>query len=295
MASSNRSSQASRMLVRPDCVGAFEGRGWTSVESIMSASEVEVQRRLKSGDSGHVTLQVGTEQLRGCLKRYRVRSLRSWWRERGDRAARTPGLAEAGAAAWCAAAGIRVPSVLAAGAISAGGTWWQSDSFFLSEPQPGAVTANSFWYPSEQRLAPPDAFAADTHVRSAVARLVGQTLRQFHQAGLTHGNFYLEHVLVDPANLSMSGITDLQRVQRLKSPQRHWRAVTRDLAQFRRSAARYSLSTAERQEWSRGYLTDEVRTDGVGHADWLRLRTASALWRLKRLRRQMRKRSAGVA
>lgn len=279
-----------RLLVRPDCVSGFRELGWTTLTGLMQATNVEVVRKLRARDNCKVSIPTDSGSVEGFLKRHRVRSLRRWFLESGRRrAARSPGLAEAGAVAWCQAAGVPTVNMVAAGGEKRGRRW-QSDSLFMSEALVGCRPANEHWFAFEQRHAPPDGFASDTQTRRHVLRAVARTARLFHAAGLSHFDFYLDHFFVTDEIEPTAYLLDLQRVERHVNAPTRWRAINKDLGQFLSSSHRYRFSDQERSEWTQWYLGDDSGPQSLTIGNAVKFRMANGRLRLRRLRRRFQKR-----
>lgn len=270
-----------RLLVRPDCVDGFRALGWTTLTDVMNASNVETVRQLSSRDNCRVRIPCGDRTVDGYLKRHRVRRLRRWFLERRmGRAGKTPGMSEANAVGWCAAAGVPTVSVIAAGEQPGCKRRHHSDSLFMSESLIGHVPANEFWFPHEMRLDPPSP-QSDPGLRRRVLQAVAATARRFHSAGLFHFDFYLDHFFVNPADPRTAYLLDLQRVEKRTLWARRFPALIKDLGQFQTSCRRYRLDEAERGVFEEGYVGGE--TPAVIHK--LSFRTAAARRRIRRLRR----------
>jgi len=280
-----------RFRVRPDCVSAFDTLGWRTFDDVMSATNLDVVRRLDARDNCVVELPVGTGMIVGYVKRHRVRSLRRRYLESGrDRAAESPGLAEANAAGWCQAAGVPALSIVAAGERLLGKR--RSDSFFISQELAGCVPANEHWFPFEQRAHPPSVFASDSKTRMAAIRSVARTTRRFHEANLFHADLYLGHFFVPSDATPTAYLVDLQRVQRLTGVART-RALTKDLCQLHGSFNHYRLSRGERDEFLAGYVGNPDGT--VSLSARIHMQAAAARWKLRRLRRTIQKRGKRAA
>ncbi|MFK7820028.1 MAG: lipopolysaccharide kinase InaA family protein [Planctomycetaceae bacterium] len=282
-----------RVLVRPDCVAGFRELGWTSINDVMKASNVQIVRKLRARDNCTVEVRTDNGIARGYLKRHRVRSVRRWFLESGRRrASSSPGMAEAGAVGWCQEAGVPTVSIIAAGETS-GTRSWQSDSFFISENLQGCMPANNHWFKFEQRHAPPDGFASDVQTRRAVLKAVADTAKRFHAAHLSHFDFYLDHFFVTDEPEPTAFLLDLQRVERHSHVATRWRAFNKDLGQFLASCERYRFSEAERSEWLSNYLDIEDGDMNAVHS--LRLKMATGRLQIRRFRRKFQKRGRRAA
>lgn len=280
------------MMVRPDCIDGFRELGWITLEQLMVARNVDVVRQLEARDNCKVSIPTNNGSIDGFLKRHRVRTVRHWFLEgRRHRAAKVPGMAEAGAVQWCQEAGVPTVSIIAAG-TRPGRRRWCSDSLFMSEALHEHKPANEFWFPAEQRKSPPDGFATDINTRRKVLKSVATTARKFHEAGLFHFDFYLEHFFLNLPQDTTAKLIDLQRVERHARGPGRWRAMNKDLSRFLRSCQRYQLSSDEIQLWKRHYLDGSEDPSQIGAFDKLRFHAARGRVHLRNLKRRKRKRAA---
>lgn len=281
-----------RMLVRRDCVEGFAELGWNTTADVMNATNVEVIRQLRGRDNCRVTVSSEGGSINGYMKRHRIRTMRRWLLEnRRRRASRSPGMSEANAIGWCQQAGVPTVSVIAAGTQPMPRAW-QDDSFFISEELQGCTPANDYWFRFDQRLNPPDGFASDVRTRATILRAVADTARKFHEAELSHFDFYLEHFFVTNGPNPRAFLVDLQRVEQHQHAATRWRALNKDLAQFFRSFERYRFSKAERDEWIRCYLN---QPGDLTMTHSLRIVLANGRLRMRQFRRLLQKRGKRAA
>lgn len=271
------------LRVRPDCVDAFQQYGWTALDTVMNSDQVRVVRTRNARDNCIVNIDTDNGPVRGYLKRHRVRTPEDWRRERGvRRAADNPGMAEADAVRWCAAASVPTVNVIAAGFRRSLQNPRQSDSFFLSEDLSGCVPACELWHD--------DGFTTEARERAIVG--IAAVTQRLHAAQLFHYDLYLDHFFVSRDDLAVPGsrvtayLIDLQRVERLESPFAAWRAEVKDLGQFYGSCQHHGVSNRERELWARHYFGSST-APAVSGTESLTLTAAIARWEVRQLRRHV--------
>lgn len=251
------------MRVRPDYVGYFRDRGWTSARDVMNDANVEVFRRLPDRSSGRVWLPDSSGELScvGYLKRHWATPQKGKGWSRIDPV--PAGIAEADAVALCQAAGAPTLEIVAAG-MSANSD--RQDSFFLSEEVPGEP-ADRCW---ATKLS-----SAPAAERLAALAALAETARRLHAADLFHRDLYWCHFFLAKSLQGdwVARLIDLQRVRRGGLFRARW--LLKDLAQFVFSMPA-DVSAEERVAWFRHYR-GWCRLD---HADRARLAVITARARL---------------
>jgi len=286
------------MLVRPDFVETFRQMGWSTLSAIMNSDRVEVVRDMGTRDNCIVRFDTPAGSVGGFLKRHRIRSLDDWLRERrGQRAADTPGLAEADASEWCRQADVATVNIIAAGQRFAADGSRNSDSFFLSEDLVNCVPSCEFWSTDpDSRLIragiETNAPSFDYN-RKRILEAIAATARRFHAAGLFHHDFYLEHFFIDlrqvkyPQQQLTPVLLDLQRVEKQTAPWARCRAQIKDLGQFQHSCRRHRLTDEEQLLWKQHYLGNETSPKlEFSSGESFKFAAAAARGRIRKWRRE---------
>jgi hypothetical protein len=274
-----------RLYVRPDFVPIFKEMKWTSLQAIMNADQVNVMRYKDDRQNGYVHLSDpnGKSIIRAFLKRHWVRRskpnlLKRLLGKSGNHSPAFPyGLAEARAVGWCQEASVPTLDVIAAGGRTfenatqsseyAQRPDLESESFFLSQDLAPAEQSQDFW---RYRLGKPGTLRPeDQALRRTTLEALAQTARRFHQANMTHRDFYWCHFYIRlHENKRISAhLIDLQRVKR--SPRKQLRWMLKDLGGIRFSIPTPFVSRKEICHWYACYLGDDSGPKQLGLLDHL--------------------------
>ncbi|MDH3583351.1 MAG: lipopolysaccharide kinase InaA family protein [Phycisphaerae bacterium] len=282
-----------RLRVRPDCAAALQQLGWTSVAAVMDAREIHVLREVDGRDNCTTEIP-GAGPAGGPLgvfvKRHRMPV------EAGRSAApqKSPGLAEANAAAACRRASVSTVSVVAAGAVEiagAGGESARVDSFVMTELMGDRLSAADYW---KTKLAGQEPVAADVaEARRGLIGALALATRRLHRASLFHKDLFWNHFFVgQQVDGSFDAcLIDLQRLRHISSGWQRCYWELKDLSQMRLAMYARAVGPEDVKLWYRRYfdVDDDAIELSPAQRIWAGLIYARALiryagWRWRCLR-----------
>lgn len=208
-------------------------------------------------DNCHITRQMGGRSFDLYLKRHRRFELKEVLKLLMSRAPfRTAGRREWENILRLQGLGIPTPAPVAFGQRRL--LIFEIDSFLISEAIPGGVPMDNllkaeFAGPLEKEK---------LREKRALLWDLGDLVRRFHQAGLTHLDLYLCHVLVRPTETGEKALhlIDLQRVARRWLFKKRW--IVKDLAALLYSTAGLPLTRTDLARFFTAYFDGAVSPAG---------------------------------